>query len=181
MQPYKENLGKVAITIDPNYYNPNKDYSALTIVYIKDEFVSYISRKPVPATTPLTDRRYWIPFSSLKEEIQLDYNKLKEEYINKINDLKDTIKELKTLKDFIEILLNSEDITALYKDIEEIKKELDNKADTLDFVDIQLICETEEGEPNAHIDLKVAVKHEDNYYDNYYYGEEGIGEFENIS
>ena len=68
-----DRLGKVAITIEKDYWNINKDYDKLVIVEIKDIFATYISRKPVPAGTVITDRNYWIPFSSLKESIVINY------------------------------------------------------------------------------------------------------------
>lgn len=70
-----DDLGKVAVTVEQGYWDINKDYPELTIVQVKDEFKTYISRKPVPANTSLNDRKYWVPFSSLKEELLIDYNK----------------------------------------------------------------------------------------------------------
>lgn len=70
-----DDLGKVAVTVEQGYWDINKDYPELAIVQVKYEFKTYISRKPVPANTSLNDRKYWIPFSSLKEELLIDYNK----------------------------------------------------------------------------------------------------------
>lgn len=70
-----DKLGKVAVTVEESYWSNDKDYNKLTIVEApKGEYKTYISRKPVPAGTVLTNRKYWIPFSSLKEEIVLDFN-----------------------------------------------------------------------------------------------------------
>lgn len=55
-----ENLGKVAMTVEKDYYSPDKCYDKLTIVQDKN-LGTYISRKPVPANKELTDRNYWIP------------------------------------------------------------------------------------------------------------------------
>lgn len=85
MQLQIENLGKVAVTVEQGYWDVNKDYDKLTIVEIKDNFATYISRKPVPAGTEVTNREYWIPFSSLKEEIVLAYNQWVEHYGSIIN------------------------------------------------------------------------------------------------
>jgi hypothetical protein len=71
MLTQKDNLGKVAVTVEKDYWSINKDYDKLTIVEKEGSFGTYISRKPVPAGKELTDRNYWIPFSSLKEEIVL--------------------------------------------------------------------------------------------------------------
>ena len=68
-------LGKVAITVEENQWSNVKDYRELTIVEAPNNtYKTYISRKPVPAGTALTDRNYWIPFSSLDEQIVLDFN-----------------------------------------------------------------------------------------------------------
>ena len=91
MQLQKENLGKVAITIEEGYWDINKDYDKLTIVEKEGTFGTFISRKPVPAGVTLTDRKYWIPFSSLKEEILLNYNA----FIAKYSDIIEEINKIK--------------------------------------------------------------------------------------
>lgn len=93
MQLQKENLGKVAITIEEGYWDINKDYDKLTIVEKEGTFGTFISRKPVPAGVTLTDRKYWIPFSSLKEEILLDYNAFIAKYSDIIEEINNTIDE----------------------------------------------------------------------------------------
>lgn len=55
-----ENLGKVAMTVEKEFYSPDKCYDKLTLVQDKN-LGTYISRKPVPANKELTDRNYWIP------------------------------------------------------------------------------------------------------------------------
>ena len=72
MLPRKFSLGKVSVTVDSDWDN-SKDYDKLTIVLDRSVYKTYISRKPVPAGTVLTDLNYWLPFSSLTEEIALDY------------------------------------------------------------------------------------------------------------
>lgn len=71
-----DNLGKVAVTVEEDYWSNIKDYDKLTIVEQEGVFGTFISRKPVPAGTPLTNRNYWIRFSSLKEEIVLQFNEI---------------------------------------------------------------------------------------------------------
>lgn len=83
-----DKLGKVAVTIEKDYWDINKDYDKLTIVQVEDAFGTYISRKPVLANTMLTDREYWIPFSSLREDIVLDYNSFKAKYDLELSDIK---------------------------------------------------------------------------------------------
>lgn len=58
------NLGKVSPTVEEDYWSINKAYNRLTIVEQEGTFTTYISRLPVPKGTPLTNRHYWIPFST---------------------------------------------------------------------------------------------------------------------
>lgn len=80
MQLQIDKLGKVSITVEEGYWDITKDYDKLTVVEKEGTFGTFISRKPVPAGTVLTDRTYWIPFSSLKEEIILNFNKWVNDY-----------------------------------------------------------------------------------------------------
>lgn len=89
MQIAIDNLGKVAITIEEDYWSDKKDYDKLTVVEKEGIFGTFVSRKPVPAGTPLTDRKYWIPFSSLKEEIVLQFNAL----VDRVKDLEISVDE----------------------------------------------------------------------------------------
>ena len=86
MELAKECLGKVAITVEKDYHDINKAYDRLVIVEEKGRWRTYISRKPVPVGVRLNDREYWIPFSSLTEELITEeraiLNKLKEYLIN---------------------------------------------------------------------------------------------------
>lgn len=108
MELQTDNLGKVSVTIEKDYWDINKDYDKLTIVQVKDKFKTYISRKPVPAGAVLTDREYWIPFSSLKEDIILDYNAFTDKYGKDLTVIKNHIKEIdEEFKDFAQsIILN---------------------------------------------------------------------------
>ena len=114
MQLQIDKLGKVSITIEEGYWDINKDYDKLTVVEKQGTYGTFISRKPVPAGTVLTNREYWIPFSSLKEEIIIDYNKFINKYqpiiddiVNRLNDearlskniILVTYEELKTKRD----------------------------------------------------------------------------------
>lgn len=89
MKTQIDNLGKVAVTVEENYWSLKKDYDKLTIVEQEGVFGTFISRKPVPAGTSLTNRKYWIPFSSLKEEIILQFN----EIVNNLKNLKINVDE----------------------------------------------------------------------------------------
>ena len=101
MRTLIEKLGKVAITVEKDYWDKSKPYDKLTVVERKGTFGTYISRKPVPANVEITNRNYWIPFSSLREDLITDYNSfiaryggILQEYavaINNINELANTV------------------------------------------------------------------------------------------
>lgn len=55
-----EKLGKVAMTVDKNFWSAEKCYDKLVLVQ-QEGGGTYISRKPVPRGIELTDRNYWIP------------------------------------------------------------------------------------------------------------------------
>lgn len=108
MQLYIDKLGKVAITVEEGYWSIEKDYDKLTVVEKQGIFGTYISRKPVPAGTELTNRKYWIPFSSLKEEIVIDYNafinrykQILEEYGEKLDDHEARIQIIENIRELI--------------------------------------------------------------------------------
>ena len=94
MQLQIDKLGKVSITVEQNYWDINKDYDKLTVVEKEGVFGTYISRKPVPAGIVLTNRQYWIPFSSLKEEIIINYNAFLDTYGEQLATAQDDIKTL---------------------------------------------------------------------------------------
>lgn len=106
MELKKECLGKVAITIEKDYHNPNKAYDKLVIVEQEGAYKTYISRKAVPTDTPLTDREYWIPFSSLAEELQLDYNRYKSKLEIELTELKENFNSFSNANKEIEQLYN---------------------------------------------------------------------------
>lgn len=80
MESVIKKLGKTSITVEKDYHSSKKEYNKLTIVEEKDTFKTYLSRKPVPIDTELTNREYWIPFSGVLESITFDYLKFKQEY-----------------------------------------------------------------------------------------------------
>ena len=103
MKLSKVNLGKVAVTVDKDWDN-TKDYDKLTIVLDRSVYKTYISRRPVPAGTVLTNIRYWLPFSSLTEEIALDYITFINTYTGKLDTLYDLFN---TTKEEFESVINS--------------------------------------------------------------------------
>lgn len=57
MKAVKINLGKVSITVNGIW--EDIDYDKLSLVYHKGNNASYISRRPVPKGTMISDRKYW--------------------------------------------------------------------------------------------------------------------------
>lgn len=80
METVIEDLGKISVTVEKDYHTLNKEYEKLTVVEEEGAFKTYLSRKPVPKNTPLTNRDYWIPFSGVLESISFDYAKFKRDY-----------------------------------------------------------------------------------------------------
>lgn len=70
METQTEKLGKVSITVEEGYWDPNKVYDRLTVVERAGTRTTYLSRKPVPSGVNITDRKYWIPFSNSEQTIQ---------------------------------------------------------------------------------------------------------------
>ena len=80
METVTKKLGKTSVTVEKDYHSSEKEYNKLTIVEEEGAFKTYLSRKPVPIGTELTNREYWIPFSSVLESITFDYLKFKKDY-----------------------------------------------------------------------------------------------------
>ena len=57
MNAVKVNLGKVSITVHGIW--EDIDYDKLTLVYHKEKNATYISKRPVPKGTIISDRKYW--------------------------------------------------------------------------------------------------------------------------
>ncbi len=57
MKAVKVNLGKVSVTVYPVW--EDIDYDKLTLVYHKEKNATYISKRPVPKGTIISDRKYW--------------------------------------------------------------------------------------------------------------------------
>lgn len=67
MEAVKVNLGKVSITVSKDYWDIDKEYDRLTIVERQSTHTCFLSRKPVPAGIGITNREYWIQFSTWKD------------------------------------------------------------------------------------------------------------------
>ena len=77
-----DDLGFVSINVED--WNINLPFPRLTLTTDYSTWITYISRKAVPAGTPITDIKYWKPIGRLHNDIVFDYDKFKQEIIAKI-------------------------------------------------------------------------------------------------
>lgn len=128
MKAVKVNLGKVSITVHGIW--EDIDYDKLTLVYHEERNASYISKKPVPKGTIISDRNYWslivkgvMPDTTIKEM----YTKNEIDYI--------IASSIQTIKDYVDTQLtnyyNKEEIDNIISNIDLSdyynKEEIDNK------------------------------------------------------
>lgn len=77
-------LGKVSVTCN-GVWKDNVAYDRLSVVYT--DYASYISKKAVPAGTPVSNANYWQIISNLQDEIKIDYDTFKSEILEDIAEL----------------------------------------------------------------------------------------------
>lgn len=77
-------LGKVSVTCN-GVWKDNIAYDRLSVVYT--DYASYISKKAVPAGTPVSNANYWQIISNLQDEIKIDYDTFKSEILKDIAEL----------------------------------------------------------------------------------------------
>uniref|UniRef100_A0AAU8MLM7 Uncharacterized protein n=1 Tax=Geladintestivirus 2 TaxID=3233134 RepID=A0AAU8MLM7_9CAUD len=98
MNTIKQQLGKVSVTVEKEYYNSSKCYDKLVIVEDLTTKCSYISRKPVPSGVQLNDRNYWIKLGGgISDNTLNNINVLMSSLSDKINQLQKEVDELKEL------------------------------------------------------------------------------------
>lgn len=137
MELQTECLGKVSITVEEDYWNIEKSYDRLTVVEVEDEFKTYLSRKDVPAGIYITDREYWIPFSSLQESIVLDYNSFINKYSEKIDNICRQLDNLESSQDVIS------DLKDYNEKLIELNKKLGQTIHTTHHEAKQLMCQAQ--------------------------------------
>ena len=71
-----DDLGVVGIVVAD--WDFEKSFKPKTITTDYSTWICYISRRPVPAKTPITDNNYWKPLFSLDREIAYDYESFKD-------------------------------------------------------------------------------------------------------
>ena len=79
MKTQKQDLGKVSLTCNGTW-DAGKQYDRLCIVN-DGNFASYISKKDVPIGTVLSDERFWQPIANLRDDIKIDYETFKKEWL----------------------------------------------------------------------------------------------------
>lgn len=75
MVTQKEDLGIVGVLVED--WDIAKAFRPKTITTDYSSWIVYISRKAVPANTPITDTEYWKPLTRLQSQLAFDYNKFK--------------------------------------------------------------------------------------------------------
>ena len=75
-----DELGHVTINVAD--WDINESFPARTITTDYSTWIAYISRKEVPAGTPITDVSYWKPLTRIQTQLLFDYLKFKDE-VNK--------------------------------------------------------------------------------------------------
>ena len=128
MKAVKVNLGKVSVTVYPIW--EDIDYDKLTLVYHKEKNATYISKRPVPKGTIISDRKYWnlivqgaIPDTTIGEiytRDEIDY--VLASSIEIIKQYVNTNLENYYNKEEIDNLISNIDLSNYYN-----KKEIDNK------------------------------------------------------
>ena len=122
MNAVKVNLGKVSITVHGIW--EDIDYDKLTLVYHKEKNATYISKRPVPKGTIISDRKYWslvvqgaVPDTTIGEI----YTRDEIDYI--------LASSIQTIKDYVDTQLtnyyNKEEIDNKLKEYA-TKEDLDN-------------------------------------------------------
>lgn len=84
-----DDLGVVGIVVAD--WDFEKSFKPKTITTDYSTWICYISRRPVPAKTPITDNNYWKPLFRLDREIAYDYESFKDYVRRNIEDIKNQI------------------------------------------------------------------------------------------
>jgi len=81
-----EDLGNVGIVVED--WNINNSYSPRTITTDYTSWITYISRKRVPAGIELTNENYWKPIFRLDKTLAFNYETFKKTMTDKMDNLK---------------------------------------------------------------------------------------------
>ena len=157
MKAVKVNLGKVSITVHGIW--EDIDYDKLTLVYHKEKNATYISKRPVPKGTMISDKKYWslIVQGAITDTIIGEiYTKDEIDYI--------IASSIQTIKDYVNIQLtnyyNKEEIDNIITNIDLSnyynKEEIDNKL--REYATKEDLDNATQGGGNVDIDLSEYVK-----------------------
>ena len=86
MKSQMDDLGVCGIIVED--WDITKSFKPKTITTDYSSWITYISRRAVPANTPITDVYYWKPITRIKRDIVVDYNEFKDEINKGFDDLK---------------------------------------------------------------------------------------------
>lgn len=128
MKAVKVNLGKVSITVHGTW--EDIDYDKLTLVYHKEKNATYISKRPIPKGTIISDKKYWslvvkgvTPDTTIKEMYTKDeIDHIIASSIQTIKDYVDTQLVNYYSKEEIDNIITNIDLSNYYN-----KEEIDNK------------------------------------------------------
>lgn len=128
MNAVKANLGKVSITVNGIW--EDKDYDKLSLVYHEERNASYISKRPVPKGTLISDTKYWtlIVQGGFSNEVVKDiYTKseIDQLFVVSIETIKQYVEEKLIdyyTKEEIDNAISNIDLSNYYN-----KEEIDNK------------------------------------------------------
>ena len=157
MKAVKVNLGKVSITVHGIW--EDIDYDKLTLVYHKEKNATYISKRPVPKGTMISDKTYW---SLIVQGVITDtiigeiYTKDEIDYIiaSSIQTIKDYVNTQLTNyynKEEIDNIITNIDLSNYYN-----KEEIDNKL--REYATKEDLDNVTQGGGNVDIDLSEYVK-----------------------
>lgn len=157
MNAVKVNLGKVSITVHGEW--EDIDYDKLTLVYHKEKNATYISKRPIPKGTIISDKKYWslvvkgvTPDTTIKEIYTKDeIDHIIASSIQTIKDYVDTQLVNYYSKEEIDNIITNINLSNYYN-----KEEIDNKLK--EYVTKEDLDNIIPGEGNVDIDLSEYVK-----------------------
>ena len=100
-----DDLGFVSINVED--WDINHSFPRLTLTTDYSTWITYISRKAVPAGTPITDIKYWKPIGRIKNDIVFDYDKFKQDITKQLGIFGSLINAFAKRIDALEIQMQS--------------------------------------------------------------------------
>lgn len=89
MKLQTEDLGNVGLIIED--WNISRSYRPRTMTIDYSTWITYISRKEVPAGIELTNNEYWKPYGRIEQELLFNYEKFKEKMEHDMNYLQQLV------------------------------------------------------------------------------------------